>query len=68
MSTKYLLTVVAALSWFPAFATEIPADLAKAVKDYDEAQVQGNGTELQRLSRTTTRWSTAAVAFRPRRS
>jgi hypothetical protein len=49
MSTKYLLTVVAALSWFPAFATEIPADLAKAVKDYDEAQVQGNGTELQRL-------------------
>lgn len=32
-----------------AFATEIPADLAKAVKDYDHAQIHGNSAELQRL-------------------
>ncbi|MGH8235943.1 MAG: nuclear transport factor 2 family protein [Steroidobacteraceae bacterium] len=32
-----------------ANGAEIPADLAKAVKDYDEAQVHGNRAELQRL-------------------
>jgi hypothetical protein len=32
-----------------ADAAEIPADLAKAVHDYDEAQVHGNKSELQRL-------------------
>ncbi len=32
-----------------SLATEIPADLAKAVKDYDHAQVHGNGAELKRL-------------------
>ena len=32
-----------------ANAAEIPADLAKAVHDYDEAQVHGNKAELQRL-------------------
>src|SRR4051812_35404657 len=32
-----------------AHAAELPADLAKAVKDYDEAQIHGNKTELQRL-------------------
>jgi hypothetical protein len=32
-----------------AAATELPADLAKAVKDYDEAQVHGNRAELERL-------------------
>jgi len=30
-------------------ATELPADLAKAVKDYDRAQVDGNRAELERL-------------------
>ena len=30
-------------------AADMPADLAKAVKDYDEAQVHGNKAELQRL-------------------
>ena len=30
-------------------AAELPADLAKAVHDYDEAQVHGNRAELQRL-------------------
>ncbi len=32
-----------------AAASDLPADLAKAVKDYDEAQIQGNRAELQRL-------------------
>ena len=30
-------------------AADLPADLAKAVKDYDEAQIHGNKAELQRL-------------------
>jgi ketosteroid isomerase-like protein len=30
-------------------AAEIPADLAQAVHDYDEAQVNGNAAELRRL-------------------
>jgi len=30
-------------------ATELPADLAKAVKDYDQAQITGNRAELERL-------------------
>lgn len=32
-----------------ALAADIPADLKKAVHDYDEAQVHGNGAELARL-------------------
>jgi ketosteroid isomerase-like protein len=32
-----------------AAAAELPADLAKAVKDYDEAQIHGDKAELQRL-------------------
>ena len=32
-----------------AFATDIPADLRKAVEDYDHAQVKGDGAELRRL-------------------
>jgi hypothetical protein len=49
MSTKHLLAVLAVALSFPARATDIPADLAKAVQDYDEAQIHGNGAELQRL-------------------
>ena len=30
-------------------ATELPADLAKAVEDYDQAQIRGNRAELERL-------------------
>jgi len=30
-------------------AADVPADLAKAVKDYDEAQIHGDKAELQRL-------------------
>jgi hypothetical protein len=32
-----------------ANAADLPADLAKAVKDYDAAQIHGNKAELQRL-------------------
>jgi ketosteroid isomerase-like protein len=32
-----------------ANGAELPADLAKAVKDYDEAQIHGDGAELRRL-------------------
>lgn len=32
-----------------AHAAEMPPDLAKAVHDYDEAQVHGNRAELERL-------------------
>jgi hypothetical protein len=32
-----------------ANAANLPADLAKAVKDYDEAQIHGDRAELQRL-------------------
>jgi hypothetical protein len=32
-----------------AVASDIPADLAKAVHDYDQAQVKGDRAELQRL-------------------
>lgn len=31
------------------FGAEIPADLAKAVEDYDHAQINGDRAELQRL-------------------
>jgi hypothetical protein len=30
-------------------AAELPADLAKAVRDYDRAQIDGNRAELERL-------------------
>jgi ketosteroid isomerase-like protein len=32
-----------------AFAADIPADLRKAVEDYDHAQVNADGAELRRL-------------------
>jgi hypothetical protein len=32
-----------------ALGADLPADLAKAVKDYDEAQIHGNRAELERL-------------------
>ena len=32
-----------------AYCADLPADLKKAVHDYDEAQIKGNRAELQRL-------------------
>jgi hypothetical protein len=41
--------IAAMLLCAAANAAELPADLAKAVHDYDEAQIHGNGAELRRL-------------------
>lgn len=50
MSNMRWVGVLAALLLSSAAdAADLPADLAKAVKDYDEAQVHGNKAELQRL-------------------
>lgn len=46
-----LFWVLAALSLGagPAFAANLPPDLAKAVADYDAAQIKGDGAALKRL-------------------
>lgn len=49
MSNKYLLLAAWLFVVPAAFGTEVPTDLAQAVKDYDHAQVEGNARELQRL-------------------
>jgi Domain of unknown function (DUF4440) len=50
MSNLRLVGVLAALLLTAAAnAADLPADLEKAVHDYDEAQVHGNKAELQRL-------------------
>jgi len=44
------MTVLIAILASPTIpAAELPADLAKAVKDYDHAQIEGNRAELERL-------------------
>jgi hypothetical protein len=48
-NARAVLLVAALVVGSLANATELPADLAKAVKDYDEAQIHGNKAELQRL-------------------
>ncbi|HKU17350.1 MAG TPA: nuclear transport factor 2 family protein [Steroidobacteraceae bacterium] len=49
--SKWVRAAMFVALWLCAAANgaEIPADLAKAVHDYDEAQVNGDGAELQRL-------------------
>ena len=47
--TKTIAVLAAWALSASALAAEIPADLKKAVHDYDEAQVHGNGAELARL-------------------
>ena len=46
---RLILICVATGMAFSAQANDVPADLAKAVKDYDEAQIHGNRAELERL-------------------
>lgn len=47
---RRLPIMILACTWLSsALAGALPADLAKAVHDYDEAQVQGNRAELERL-------------------
>jgi hypothetical protein len=48
-NVRWAGVLAALLLSLAANAAELPADLAKAVKDYDEAQVHGNKAELQRL-------------------
>jgi hypothetical protein len=48
-NARAVLLVAAIVAGSLANAAEVPADLAKAVKDYDEAQIHGNKAELQRL-------------------
>jgi hypothetical protein len=49
MSKMRFAAVLAALLCSWANAADLPADLAKAVKDYDAAQIRGDKAELQRL-------------------
>jgi hypothetical protein len=50
MKLHHWIVISIATGWvLCAQATELPPDLAKAVKDYDEAQIHGNKAELERL-------------------
>jgi hypothetical protein len=50
MPLKLAAATIAALTVATAAnAADIPADLAKAVADYDQAQIHGDGAALQRL-------------------
>jgi hypothetical protein len=44
-----MVLLIAILASPTILATELPADLARAVKDYDQAQINGNRAELDRL-------------------
>ena len=46
---KLIVLLLASLASPTIRATELPPDLAKAVKDYDQAQINGNRAELERL-------------------
>jgi hypothetical protein len=48
-NVRAALLIAAMLLGSVADAAALPADLAKAVKDYDEAQIHGDKAELQRL-------------------
>jgi hypothetical protein len=48
-NARVLVLLAASLLGSLSNAAELPADLAKAVKDYDEAQIHGSKAELQRL-------------------
>ena len=44
-----MVLLIAILASPTTRATDLPADLAKAVKDYDQAQIEGNRAALVRL-------------------
>ena len=48
-NARAALLIAAMLLGSVANAANLPADLAKAVKDYDEAQIHGDKAQLQRL-------------------
>jgi ketosteroid isomerase-like protein len=49
LNARVALLIAAVLLGSLANAADLPADLAKAVKDYDEAQIHGDRAALQRL-------------------
>jgi ketosteroid isomerase-like protein len=49
LNARVALLIAAILLGSLANAADLPADLAKAVKDYDEAQIHGDKAALQRL-------------------
>lgn len=50
MLSKFIAVLIASVAFATAaFAADIPADLRKAVEDYDHAQVKADGPELRRL-------------------
>lgn len=50
MFKKCVVVLVACVAWVSAaIAADIPADLRKAVEDYDHAQVNADAAELRRL-------------------
>jgi hypothetical protein len=48
-NTSRVALLIAILASQTIPAAELPADLAKAVRDYDQAQIKGNRAELERL-------------------
>ena len=48
-NARVALLIAALMLGSLSSAANLPADLAKAVKDYDEAQIRGDKAELQRL-------------------
>lgn len=48
-NVRAAVSIAALLLCAAANCAELPADLARAVHDYDEAQVHGNKAELERL-------------------
>jgi hypothetical protein len=46
---KFTAALLVSCMLSSVFAADLPADLAKAVDDYDHAQVNGNRAELERL-------------------
>lgn len=50
MFNKCVVVLFACVAWVSSsLAADIPADLRKAVEDYDHAQVKADGPELRRL-------------------
>jgi ketosteroid isomerase-like protein len=49
LNARVALLIATILLGSLANAADLPADLAKAVKDYDEAQIHGDKAALQRL-------------------
>jgi ketosteroid isomerase-like protein len=49
LNARVALLIATILLGSLANAADLPADLAKAVKDYDEAQIHGDRAALQRL-------------------